>query len=111
VAQESLANHARCNNSAIYGFFQGLCRSSLTCPKCRRQSITFDPILSLSLPIPQKTKRPVYVTVVYYDAQPKQVRIGLLLAESYTVKDLRLVLSADTKIPESQVKNFDRLSS
>ncbi|ELU02243.1 hypothetical protein CAPTEDRAFT_227854 [Capitella teleta] len=103
VAQESLANHARCNNSAIYGFFQGLCRSSLMCPKCRRQSLTFDPILSLSLPIPQKTKRPVYVTVVYHNASPKQVHIGLLLNESDTVKDLRHTLATDTKIPEAQL--------
>ncbi len=103
VAAEALANHMRCNNSFVYDLFQALYRSSLTCPNCRRQSNTFDPFLSVSLPIPQKTKRPVYVTVVYLDAQPKQVRIGLLLNQNDTVKELRQTLAADTKIPESQV--------
>ena len=103
VAQEALANHARCNNSAVYDLFQALYRSSLTCPNCRRQSNTFDPFLSVSLPIPQKTRRPVYVTVVYYDARPKQVRIGLLMNQGDTVRELRHTLATDTKIPEAQV--------
>lgn len=103
VAAEALANHMRCNNSFIYDLFQALYRSSLTCPQCRRQSNTFDPFLSVSLPIPQKTKRPVYVTVVYLDAQPKQVRIGLLMNQFDTVKVLRHTLASDTKIPLDQV--------
>ncbi len=78
-------------------------RSSLTCTSCRRQSNTFDPFLSVSLPIPQKTRRPLYVTVVYLDATPRQVRIGLLLNQGDTVRELRHTLAADTKIPESQV--------
>ena len=103
MAAEALANHSRCNNSFVYDLFQALYRSSLTCPNCRRQSNTFDPFLSVSLPIPQKTQRPVYVTVVYLDAQPKQVRIGLLLNQCDTARELRQTLASDTKIPESQV--------
>ena len=103
VAAEALANHMRHNNSFVYDMFQAVYRSSLTCTNCRRQSNTFDPFLSVSLPIPQKTKRPVYVTVVYLDEQPRQVRIGLLLNQADTVKELRQTLAADTKIPESQV--------
>ena len=48
-------------------------------------------------------KHPVYVTVVYLDAQPKQVRIGLLMNQLDTVKELRQTLATDTKIPEAQV--------
>lgn len=109
VAAEALANHMRCNNSFVYDLFQALYRSSLTCPNCRRHSNTFDPFLSVSLPIPQKTQRPVYVTVTYLDAQPKQVKIGLLLSQTDTVRELRQTLASDTKIPESQVSPLERI--
>ena len=76
VAAEALANHTRCNNSYVYDLFQALYKSSLTCPHCYRQSNTFDPFLSVSLPIPQRSKKAIFVTVVYLDAHPKQVNLG-----------------------------------
>ena len=103
VAAEALANHARCNSSFVYDLFQALYRSSLTCLNCRYRSNTFDPYLSVSLPIPYQTQQPVYVTVVYLSATPKQVRIGLLMEQSCTVLNLRQTLASDTKIPEDQV--------
>ena len=103
ISADILASHMRSNNSYMYDLFQAVFRSTLTCPNCRRQSNTYDPFLSISLPIPQKTKRPIYVTVVYMDAHPKQVRIGLLMDQCQSVWDLRQTLASDTKIPESQV--------
>ena len=103
VAAEALANHMRHNNSFVYDLFQALYRSSLSCQNCRRQSNTFDPFLCVSLPIPQRSTRPVYVTVVYLDARPKQVRIGLTLNILDTVKELREMLASDTGTPKSQV--------
>jgi len=64
VAAEALANHTRCNNSFIYTLFQALYRSSLTCPSCHHHSNTFDPFLSLSLPIPHHDCHVVNVVVV-----------------------------------------------
>lgn len=93
----------RSNNSFVYDLFQALYRSSLTCPGCERQSNTFDPFLSMSLPVPQKCKKAVYVTVVYLDARPRQVRIGLLMDLSDTVRELRHTLASDTNIPAEQV--------
>jgi len=65
VAAEALANHTRCNNSFIYTLFQALYRSSLTCPGCHHHSNTFDPFLSLSLPIPHHDCHVVNVVVVH----------------------------------------------
>jgi len=65
VAAEALANHTRCNNSFIYTLFQALYRSSLTCPSCHHHSNTFDPFLSLSLPIPHHDCHVVNVVVVH----------------------------------------------
>jgi len=109
VAAEALANHMRSNNSFVYDLFQALYRSSLTCPGCERQSNTFDPFLSMSLPIPQKCKKAVYVTVVYLDARPRQVRIGLLMDLCDTVRELRHTLASDTNIPAEQVRSWHNL--
>ncbi|CAK8696346.1 unnamed protein product [Clavelina lepadiformis] len=52
-------------NSFIQKVFQGHYRSSLSCPNCKKQSDTTDPFLCVSLPIRQRTTRPIYVNVVY----------------------------------------------
>ncbi|CAH1793607.1 unnamed protein product [Owenia fusiformis] len=103
LAQEALANHLRCNNSYVYDLFQALHRSSLTCPTCNEQSNTFDPFVCVSLPIPQKINRALFVTVVYLDARPQQVRVGLSMPVHSTVKDLRKRLAEEAGVPTKQV--------
>lgn len=83
--------------------FQAQFHSSLTCPACRRQSKTFDPFLCVSLPIPQKQLLPVYVTVLYIDQSPRQVKLGLTIGAHETIADLRKVLSKDTGIAIEQL--------
>ncbi len=103
LASEALANYMRCNNSFVMEVFQAQFRSSLTCHTCERQSNTFDPFLCVSLPIPQKQLLPVFVTVLYIDQTPRQVRLGLTVGAHETVADLRRVLARDTGIPAGQI--------
>lgn len=100
VAEETLANHKRCNNSFVHSLFQAQFRSSLTCPKCQRQSNTFDPFLCVSIPVPQNQTKPLFVSVVYLSQQPRQVRIGLSLPIEAELKELREQLASDTGISE-----------
>lgn len=72
VAAETLANHVRCNNSFVHAVFQAQFCSSVTCPRCDRQSNTFDPFLCVSVPVPQN-HHGIYVTVLYASQQPRQV--------------------------------------
>eukprot|EP00041_Stephanoeca_diplocostata_P007956 m.113969 g.113969 ORF g.113969 m.113969 type:complete len:1012 (+) comp17112_c0_seq1:122-3157(+) len=46
--------HKKRNDSVIVDLFQGQYKSTLTCPKCSKVSIKFDPYMSLTLPIPNK---------------------------------------------------------
>lgn len=103
VAAEALSNHMRCNSSFVHDLFQALYRSSLTCPKCQSRSITFDPFLCVSIPIPQRQNRPVYVTVVYMNQQPKQVKLGLSINSQANIRELREMLASDTGINENQM--------
>ena len=75
----------RANNSFVVDVFQAQFRSSLTCPTCQQQSNTFDPFLCVSLPIPQKQLMPVYVTVLYIDQSPRQVKLGLTIGANDTI--------------------------
>ncbi|MCQ2816988.1 MAG: hypothetical protein MJ252_06960 [archaeon] len=87
----------RRNQSIIVDLFYGQFKSSLMCPdpNCKNISITFDPFLSVSLPIPEKPK-PVNVTVYYifYDLTvlPLLLKFDFYEGEE-TFHDLRMRIS------------------
>ena len=45
IAAETLANYVRCNNSFVQAVFRAQFRSSLTCPRCHKQSNTFGELI------------------------------------------------------------------
>ncbi|XP_062553062.1 ubiquitin carboxyl-terminal hydrolase 31 isoform X2 [Armigeres subalbatus] len=98
IAAETLANHIRCNSSFVQAVFQAQFRSSLTCPRCHKQSNTFDPFHCISVQLPQLTLQPVFVRVIYASQQPKQVQLGLGVPHGSPVMVLREQLHADTGI-------------
>lgn len=100
LAEEVLTNSNGCQ---VYNMFQALYRSSLQCPDCSKQSNTFETYLCLSLPLPHKTKRPVFVTIVYLDGNPRQARVGVNINIQDTVKELREMLADSMKIPVTQL--------
>lgn len=51
-AAEAWQEHLKQNRSIVVDLFQGQLRSRLHCPICGTRSITFDPFLYLSLPLP-----------------------------------------------------------
>lgn len=63
VAQEAWTGHLKRNNSRIVELFQFQIRSEVECPVCGNVSVTFDPIMYLSLPVP-KPPHSVSLTVV-----------------------------------------------
>ncbi|XP_062082489.1 ubiquitin carboxyl-terminal hydrolase 8 isoform X2 [Humulus lupulus] len=64
VADEYWQNHLARNDSIIVDVCQGQYKSTLVCPICRKVSITFDPFMYLSLPLPSTTMRTMTITVV-----------------------------------------------
>lgn len=108
VAAEALANHTRCNNSFIYNLFQALYRSSLTCPSCRHRSNTFDPFLSLSLPIPHQECHVVNIVVVRHSeipgVLPKSIMMSFAADSDDNVFDLRRMVSDTAKIARDAVR-------
>lgn len=98
IAAETLANYMRCNNSFVQAVFRAQFRSSLTCPRCQKQSNTFDPFHCISVQLPQLTQQAVNVDVVYDMKTPKEVRMSLNIPQGSSVLALREQLHTDTKI-------------
>jgi len=51
-AAEAWMDHLRLNRSVVVDLFQGQLRSQLRCSECGACSVTFDPFLHLTLPLP-----------------------------------------------------------
>ena len=99
IAEEALSNHMRSNNSFVLDLFQAQYRSSLRCPKCNQQSITFDPFICLSLPIPQRSSRAIIVTTVFLNSTRAPLRIGTTVPLNGSVADLRAAVTEMTGVP------------
>ena len=93
VAAEALQSHRKRNNSFIQNLFQGQFRSGVTCPSCGTRSATFDPYVCVSLPLPQRERRPVYVTVVYRNSSKANQVFGVNMLIDSTIRDLRTNLA------------------
>ncbi|XP_059613604.1 ubiquitin carboxyl-terminal hydrolase 31 [Phlebotomus argentipes] len=103
IAAETLANHIRCNNSFVQAVFQAQFRSSLTCPRCHKQSNTFDPFHCISVQLPQIVQQNVIVTVLYATQHPRQVKLGLGIPPGSPFVTLREQLHLDTGIASERM--------
>ncbi|XP_019199469.1 PREDICTED: ubiquitin carboxyl-terminal hydrolase 8 isoform X2 [Ipomoea nil] len=79
VADEYWKNHRARNDSIIVDVCQGQYRSKLVCPVCRKVSITFDPFMYLSLPLPSTSMRSMTISVMksYGDIQLSVVTVNV----------------------------------
>ncbi|PHJ23093.1 ubiquitin-specific protease usp4 [Cystoisospora suis] len=74
VAELSWRRHREINDSIIVDLFQGQYRSRLQCPECGRVSVTFDPFMYLSLPVPPEWKHQLMFTVGLDPRRPQGFR-------------------------------------
>ena len=53
ASKESWSNHLKRNQSIIVDLMHGLYKSTLQCPDCQKISVTFEPYMNITLPIPE----------------------------------------------------------
>ncbi|KAG9093044.1 CSN-associated deubiquitinating enzyme Ubp12 [Ceratobasidium sp. UAMH 11750] len=85
LAKETWEGYKRRNDSIIVDLFQGMYKSTLVCPECSKISITFDPFMYLTLPLPiTKTWRHI-IHYVPWDSNkpPLAVQIEVPKDSSY----------------------------
>ncbi|KAE8683668.1 Ubiquitin carboxyl-terminal hydrolase 8 [Hibiscus syriacus] len=93
VADEYWQNHLARNDSIIVDVCQGQFKSTLVCPECRKVSVTFDPFMYLSLPLPSTTSRTMTVTVISTDGTLPPFPLTITVPKSGKFEDLIQALS------------------
>ncbi|KAK6139769.1 hypothetical protein DH2020_026445 [Rehmannia glutinosa] len=88
VADEYWGNHLSRNDSIIVDLCQGQYRSTLVCPVCKKLSVTFDPFMYLSLPLPSSTLRKMTLTVLSTDGTNLPHPVTVTVPDNGTFKDL-----------------------
>lgn len=88
VAEECWRNHKARNDSLIVDVSQGQYKSTLVCPTCGKISITFDPFMYLSLPLPSTNNRSMTVTVFYGDGRALPLPYTVTVSKLGLLKDL-----------------------
>lgn len=102
-AARTLASHCQQNKSFIKNIFQAQYKSSIACPNCNTCSSTFDPFLCISLPIPQKETKPMYMTMIYPGNSKPPSKFGVSVPHCGTVRDLKATASKLVDIPEDRL--------
>lgn len=89
-------------NSDIDGNLQGQYKSTLVCPVCSKVSVTFDPFMYLSLPLPSTVTRMMTVTVFSGDGNALPMPFTVTVPKHGCCKDLIRVLSTSCCLKSSE---------
>ncbi|KAJ7463408.1 hypothetical protein B0H11DRAFT_2052838 [Mycena galericulata] len=92
LAQKSWDGYMRRNDSVIVDLFQGQYQSTLVCPECHKVSITFDPFMYLTLPLPVQKKWKHNILYVPWDVQKPHVKVPVEIGRDASFRDLRQLL-------------------
>ncbi|GER41821.1 ubiquitin carboxyl-terminal hydrolase [Striga asiatica] len=102
VADEYWNNHLSRNDSIIVDLCQGQYRSTLVCPVCKKLSITFDPFMYLSLPLPCSKLRTMTLTVLSSDGTTMPHPVTIRVPDDGTLKDLIEALGIACSLREDE---------
>lgn len=90
LASEHWDIYKKRNDSAVADLFGGLYQSTLVCPVCEKVSITFDPFMDLTLPLPVEN---VWSKEVFFipkdDSKGKLLKIPVEMDKNGSIKSLK----------------------
>jgi ubiquitin carboxyl-terminal hydrolase 19 len=106
VAAESWKVHKMRNDSIMVDLFQGQFKSTLVCQECNKESVTFDPFLSLSVPIPRNLRR---LPVIFVPQNPDSIpqELVLQLPPKATLKLLKASVARRTSLSMAKLRVFE----
>ena len=99
IVGEVRRRHRLRNDSRIADLFEGYFKSTVVCPSCERVSVTFDPFMSVAVPLSVADSRKLTVTLATYDGQLHNLRITVPL--SGTVKQLLAAVVESGDVPHA----------
>ena len=101
-AEECWNYHKARNDSIIVDKFQGQYKSTLVCPECNKISVTFDPFMYLSLPLPSTVTRMMTVTVFSGTGDSLPMPYTVTVPKNGVCRDLCKALSDACCLKESE---------
>ncbi|KAF8466708.1 hypothetical protein BDZ91DRAFT_657727, partial [Kalaharituber pfeilii] len=98
------------NDSAVADLFGGLYKSTLVCPKCAKVSITFDPFMDLTLPLPIENVWSKEVT--FYPRGGKSLlKIPVDLDKNSSIKGLKEYIGTKLQIDPKRMMGSEMYKS
>ncbi|EJF64133.1 cysteine proteinase [Dichomitus squalens LYAD-421 SS1] len=92
LANLSWEGYMKRNDSVVVDLFQGQYQSTLVCPECNKVSITFDPFMYLTLPLPVQKKWQHDILYVPWDLEKPHVKIPIEITRDASFKAVRQLL-------------------
>ncbi|KAG6900323.1 hypothetical protein C0993_012520 [Termitomyces sp. T159_Od127] len=92
LAKLSWEGYMKRNDSVIVDLFQGQYQSTLICPECEKVSITFDPFMYLTLPLPVNKKWKHSIYYVPWDTDKPHQKVPVEINRDASFKDLKILL-------------------
>lgn len=89
ISQLFWQNHMSRNQSFVVDLMHGQYRSQVTCPKCSKSSLTFDPFLSLSVSFPKKDVKSMDFVCVFYEIGRPVTRIKIQVPRRGTIATIK----------------------
>lgn len=100
AAREAWNRHLYRNESVITDLFHGQYKSTVSCSKCDRVSVTFDPMMTMLLPIPEKKQQLSFFFIPYNITENYINKSGsLVIRANERIMDLRHQLKEKYGIP------------
>lgn len=109
LRSDTAAQASRWQGSVVASLFGGQLRLRLTCPRCGRQSDTFDPFLCLSLPIPAPRQWLCRLSFVPRNAPP--VKLGFHIELGATMEKVRQRVASECHVAEDQLVLLEETKS
>ncbi|CAF3371200.1 unnamed protein product [Rotaria sp. Silwood2] len=123
VADEYWRGYLSRNDSVIVQLFTGQFKSKTKCPQCHKESITFDPFTTLSVPLPKRTA--VDTIVTFRNDEKPAIKYRIIMSADGLISEFKRVLSNKCGLPANKMiaykirgnrpvdhlKNDDRLTS
>ncbi|KAH3764781.1 ubiquitin carboxyl-terminal hydrolase 15 [Pelomyxa schiedti] len=94
--------HLARNQSFIIENFQGQLKSTVICPQCKKISVTFDPFMFLSLPLPIMTRKS-FLILMHTISSSIPVRYGIRVVSNTKVDAVKDSLSLLCHIPSDRI--------
>ncbi|KAL7273702.1 hypothetical protein RUND412_003422 [Rhizina undulata] len=90
LAEEHWNIYKKRNDSAVADLFGGLYQSTLVCPECEKVSITFDPFMDLTLPLPVANFWSKEIYFFPKDAsKSRMLRVSVEMEKNNSLKSLK----------------------